>query len=130
MRLSIVTTLVVLFVPVSVLAGSSAGGSLNFPVTTDGYTGPGVEDGINQAAPITGASADIRTLTINILQEVLLYMGLAAVTAIIIAGIILVIGGISEERRELARKIIFWAVGGLIVILLAAALVTIVVNAN
>jgi type IV secretory pathway VirB2 component (pilin) len=88
------------------------------------YDGPGVEEGVNRAAEVSGVSGrTFREVVLDILQTVVSFMGLAAVVVIVIAGIILVVGLGTDESREKAKKIILYAIIGLIVILLARAIV-------
>lgn len=89
----------------------------------------GSGDGSGDAGAIqTGGSGDIRSTLTNILNNVISYMGLAAVIIIVIAGVLLVVGVGTEESRERAQKIVLYTVAGIIVILIAGALVNFIAN--
>jgi hypothetical protein len=95
------------------------------------YGGPGIVGGITHAEAIGGVSRDdIRIIILNLLLAVLLFMGLAAVVVIVIAGIGLVVSVGDEQAKEKAKKIIIYALAGLIVIAIAAGVVTIIVDAT
>lgn len=95
------------------------------------YGGPGIVGGIEHAEAIGGVSGDdIRVIILNLLLAVLLFMGLAAVVVIVIAGIWLVVSVGDEQAKEKAKKIIIYAIAGLIVIAIAAGLVTIIIEAT
>ncbi|MBI3619107.1 hypothetical protein HY213_03705 [Candidatus Peregrinibacteria bacterium] len=92
------------------------------------YSGPGLNGGLSQAQQIEGpVKAPIRDLIITILNNVLNFLGLAAVIAIIVAGIYLIVSGGSEDAKTRARKIILYTVVGLIVVLLAKLIVSFVI---
>ncbi|MBI1812614.1 hypothetical protein HY285_02640 [Candidatus Peregrinibacteria bacterium] len=93
------------------------------------YTGPGLQGGVSQAQQIEGpAQVPIRDLIIRILNNVLTFLGLAAVIAIIVAGIYLIVSGGSEDAKTKARKIILYTVVGLIIVLLAKLIVSFVIT--
>ncbi len=95
------------------------------------YGGPGIVGGITHAEAIGGVSgSDIRAIVLNLLLTVLLFMGLAAVVVIVIAGISLVISVGDEQAKEKAKKIILYALIGLFIIAIAAGIVTIIVEAT
>jgi uncharacterized membrane-anchored protein YitT (DUF2179 family) len=95
------------------------------------YGGPGIVGGITHAEAIGGVSgSDIRAIVLNLLLAVLLFMGLAAVVVIVIAGISLVISVGDEQAKEKAKKIILYALIGLFIIAIAAGIVTIIVEAT
>lgn len=95
------------------------------------YNGPGILGGLQHAQAVGGVTdRNIREVVLNILLAVLLYMGLAAVVVIVIAGIWLVLSVGDEQAKEKAKKIILYAVAGLIVIALAAAIVLVIINAT
>ncbi len=96
------------------------------------YGGPGIVGGITHAEAIGGiaTSTDIRDIILKLLLAVLLFMGLAAVVVIVIAGIYMVISVGDETAKEKAKKIITYAVIGLIIIAIAAGIVTIIINAT
>lgn len=95
------------------------------------YDGPGIVGGIDAAQQIGGiAEGDIRTVILNILLSVLLFMGLIAVVVIVIAGIWLVVSLGDEGAKDKAKKIILYAIVGLIVIMLSSAIVVFIVEAT
>ena len=95
------------------------------------YNGPGIVGGISHAESVGGVTGqNIRTVVLNLLLAVLLFMGLAAVVVIVIAGIYLVVSVGDESAKEKAKKIIMYAIFGLIIIALAAAIVSFVINAT
>ncbi len=95
------------------------------------YHGPGIVQGITDAQAIGGVSGgDIRTIVLEILRAVLLFMGLAAVVVIVIAGIWLVVSVGDESAKDKAKKIILYAVIGLLIIAIAAGLVNIIIGAT
>src|SRR3989344_3599008 len=95
------------------------------------YNGPGIVGGISHAESVGGVTGqNIRTVVLNLLLAVLLFMGLAAVVVIVIAGIYLVVSVGDESAKEKAKKIIMYAIFGLIIIALAAAIVLFVIEAT
>jgi hypothetical protein len=74
--------------------------------------------------PETGGNGvDLSTAITNIIQGILMLLGVIAVIVIVIAGLRLVVGGADEGQRTAARDQILWAIVGLIVIVLASAIV-------
>jgi hypothetical protein len=95
------------------------------------YGGPGILGGISHAEQIGGVSTlSIRDIILNLLLAVLIFMGLAAVVVIVIAGIMLVISVGDEQAKEKAKKIITYAIIGLILIAIAAGIVNIIIGAT
>lgn len=95
------------------------------------YGGPGIVGGIEHAEAIGGVSGDdIEDIILEILLAVLLFMALAAVVVIVIAGITLVVSVGDEQAKEKAKKIIIYALAGLIIIAIAAGIVTIFIEAT
>ncbi|MAE68230.1 MAG: hypothetical protein QF793_03460 [Candidatus Peribacteraceae bacterium] len=95
------------------------------------YGGPGIVGGITHAEAIGGVTGqEIRQIVLSLLLAVLLFMGLAAVVVIVIAGIWLVVSVGDEQAKEKAKKIILYALVGLIIIALAAGIVTLIINAT
>lgn len=95
------------------------------------YGGPGIVGGISAAQSVGGVTGNnVRTVILNLLLAVLLFMGLAAVVVIVIAGIMLVTSLGDEGAKDKAKKIITYALAGLVVIALAAAIVTVIINAT
>jgi hypothetical protein len=79
--------------------------------------------------PAWPTGTDPRAVILGVLLGVLLFMGLAAVVVIVIAGIMLVLSLGNESVLEQVKRIILYAVIGLIIIALAAAIVTFIINA-
>jgi hypothetical protein len=79
--------------------------------------------------PAWPTGTDPRAVILGVLLGVLLFMGLAAVVVIVIAGIMLVLSLGNESTLEQVKRIILYAVIGLIIIALAAAIVTFIINA-
>src|SRR3989344_5256716 len=95
------------------------------------YNGPGIVGGISHAEAVGGVTGqNIRTVILNLLLAVLLFMGLAAVVVIVIAGIWLVVSVGDESAKEKAKKIILYALVGLIIIALAAGVVLFIIEAT
>jgi len=70
-----------------------------------------------------GGSLELRPLVTQIIEGLLMLLGIIAVIIIIIAGLRLVVGGADEGQRQKARDQILWAVVGLILIVMASAIV-------
>ncbi len=68
-----------------------------------------------------GANTDMRLYILNILEWVLSFLGIIAITVVIFAGYTYVVGG--EENNEKAKKMIMYAAIGILVILSSYALV-------
>lgn len=81
---------------------------------------------IGEVPAIGGGPGDLRQAIIDVLNAVLMFLGIIAVVVIVIAGIRLIIGGADEGQREKARNAILYAVIGLIVVFLASAIVNFV----
>lgn len=95
---------------------------LSLAATFDGIEN--VDDGSGDASGInTGGGTDFFGTLRSTLLTLLTFVGLAAVTMIIIAGIYLVVGGYNDETRGRARKIIIYTVIGILVIGLAGSFV-------
>ena len=95
------------------------------------YDGAGILGGITAAETIGGVTGtDIRIIILELLLAVILFMGLAAVVVIVIAGIYMVVSVGDEQAKDKAKKIITYAFAGLVIIALAAAVVTIIVEAT
>lgn len=66
---------------------------------------------------------DIRASIVNVINTVLTYVGLAAIVAIVIAGLYLILGFGSDTAKDRAKNIVLYTVIGLVVILLAKLIV-------
>lgn len=95
------------------------------------WQGGDVQSGISEAEAIeTGGGGDIRESVTSILFEVVSYVGLAAVTVIIIAGIMLVVGGANSEIQSRARRIILYSLIGIVVMIVSAGIVKLLIDAG
>ena len=124
MRRLILSTMVVLplvlLTPVQLLQANE------FP----GYTGGGVEEGVEQAEGFgTGGSGNVVLTVQNLIYAALSFLALAALIVVIVAGITLLIGGQSEEQRGKAKNMLLWGLVGILIILFASAIVRYVVGA-
>jgi type IV secretory pathway VirB2 component (pilin) len=91
------------------------------------YNGGGLEAGIGAAASIQGPlKGGIDAAVINVVNTILNYVALAAVIAIIVAGLYMILTGGAQADR--AKQIIIWTLVGLAVILLAKVIVNFVFN--
>ena len=89
------------------------------------YNGGGLEAGVGAAAGFRGPlQGTIDSAVINVINTILNYVALAAVIAIIIAGLYMILSGGSQAEK--AKTIIIWTIVGLIVILLAKVIVNFV----
>lgn len=79
--------------------------------------------------PAWPTGTDPRAVILGVLLGILLFMGLAAVVVIVIAGIMLVFSLGNESTLDQVKRIILYAVSGLIIIALAAGIVTFIINA-
>lgn len=77
----------------------------------------------NIGIDIPGNGSDIREVITDVLNNVLNFVGLIAVVAIVVAGIWLIVGMGSEDSRDRAKKIVLYTVIGLVIILLAKLIV-------
>ena len=91
------------------------------------FNGGGIADGLNAASGLAGIpDGDVRQTIIRILLQVLSFLALAAVIAIIIAGIYLIVGMGSDDSKERAKKIILYTLVGLVIVLFARVIVGLV----
>ena len=88
------------------------------------FNGGSLVEGLEHASGIGGlAKGDLREVLLHVLIFVLNFLALAAVVAIVVAGIYLVVGGGSDESKEKAKKIVLYVIIGLLVILFARVIV-------
>lgn len=73
--------------------------------------------------PNSGVSSSIYGRLLDVLLQVLSFVGLLAVAVIVIAGIMLVLSLGDEGRKDTAKKTIIYALIGLVVIILASSFV-------
>ena len=78
---------------------------------------PGVE-GVN----VIGGT-DIRSSVVTVIDNVLSFVGLIAVVALIVAGLYLILGFGSDTAKDRAKNIVIYTLIGLVVILLAKVIV-------
>lgn len=112
-----------LIVFVSILVFSSAcllaqQSMITLPIT---YAA-GIGDGVNNINGLP-TNTNLRGTAKNILYEVLSYVNLIAVIAIVVAGVYLIVGGGSETSIGRARKIIIFTIVGVALIAFASAIV-------
>ncbi|MDP7477566.1 MAG: hypothetical protein QF442_03905 [Candidatus Peribacteraceae bacterium] len=93
-------------------------------------TGSGTLFGIIPNLGAGNSPEAFRTTTITILTNILVFLGLAAVVVIVIAGIYMVVGMGEESSKDKAKKIITYAIIGLIIVALAGSIVAIVTVAT
>jgi hypothetical protein len=90
------------------------------------YNGGGIPAGVNAASGITGvATANPRTVIINIIATVLDYASLAAFVMVVLAGFYLVLNNGNDENKDKAKKIIYYTLIGLVVLLFSRTIVLI-----
>ena len=93
------------------------------------YNGQGLVGGVKYAIGILGGNRSLRQVVIGIITFVTNFLALAAVIAIIVAGIYLIVGQGSDDSKTKAQKMIIYAIVGLIVVLLAKLIVHFVIFA-
>jgi len=95
------------------------------------FNGGSLAEGLGLASGIGGlAKGDIRSVVLHVLLFVLNFLALAAVVAIVVAGIYLIVGGGSDESKEKAKKIILYVIIGLLVILFARVIVGLMLSVS
>lgn len=113
--------------PTRAIVGAVAWATMATQAVAQVFDGPGIAGGLNQAGGLAGLpSGDVRSTIIRILSTVLSFLALAAVIAIIIAGIYLIVGLGSDDSKDRAKKIIFYTLIGLIIVLFARVIVGLV----
>ncbi len=89
-----------------------------------GSAGDGLLSGLQAALRIRGpVNMPIRTFIVNVVVNVLNFVGLIAVIMIIVAGIYLVAGGGTEESKNRAKTIILYTLIGLVIILFSRVII-------
>ena len=89
------------------------------------YNGGGLEAGVGAAAGIQGPiKGNIDAAVVSVINTILNYVALAAVIAIIVAGLYMILTGGAQADK--AKTIIIWTLVGLAVILLAKVIVNFV----
>ncbi|MFH0770329.1 MAG: hypothetical protein V1926_03035 [Candidatus Peregrinibacteria bacterium] len=107
--------------PVRALAGPSS--------IANGFSGGGIRNGVNAAANALGVSGggnDLKTVIGTIVNTILSYVTLLAVTVIIIAGLYLIVGFGSDASKDTAKKVVLYTTIGIIIILLSKAFVELI----
>lgn len=114
----ILTIIAILFAATTVSMSAS-------PATAQFYNGDGLQSGIEQSQNDVNINTDEPyTIIEKILRAILSVVGILAVVAIVIAGLILLVGGVDDGQRSRAFRAILNVILGLIVIGLASAFVT------
>ncbi len=91
------------------------------------YNGGGIKVGIQETNSIANvANGNVRDIATKILNALLNFLALIAVTMIVIAGLYLILGLGEEEAKEKAKKIIQYTLIGLIVVLFSKVIVSFV----
>lgn len=91
------------------------------------YNGKGIKEGINATNNIANvANGNVRTVATNVLNALLNFLALIAVTMIVIGALYLILGFGEEEQKEKAKKIIQYTLIGLIVILFSKVIVSLI----
>jgi hypothetical protein len=80
--------------------------------------------------PGTASTAGIKTIIVDVVNDVLTLLGILAVVVIIIAGVRMVLSLGNETAVEGSKKTILYAVIGLIIVILARVIVGFVLNIN
>lgn len=92
------------------------------------YNG-GLNAGITAAGSIEGVSSgNPREVIGKIVNTVLSYVAILAVSVIIFAGIYLIISFGNDQAKETAKKVIIYTAAGLLIILLSKAIVTLFIS--
>lgn len=93
------------------------------------FDGPGLKDGVNEAIGIEGpAHGTFRESVAKMLGYVLNLVALAAVVAIVAAGLYLILGMGTDESKTKAKNIMLYTVIGLALIVLARVIVGLYIN--
>jgi hypothetical protein len=90
-------------------------------VGAQGMIGPGDQPAV--LAGQTGGEGSLRQIVLNIVNFILIFLGLIAVIMIIYGGITYVTSAGNNEAIEKAKKIIMYAIIGIVVVLVSFALV-------
>ncbi len=99
------------------------------PANTPVFNGPGLSGGLTEAQTITGpANKTFREIVVTLISYVLSFVALAAVIAIIIAGIWLIVGMGSDDSKTRAKHIIQYTLIGLVIIILSRIIVGLFIN--
>lgn len=112
--------LILLAAPFRALAGP--------PTIANNFSGGGIRNGVNAAASALGVNGggDLKTAIGTIINTILSYVTLLAVTVIIIAGLYLIVGLGSDHSKTTAKNVILYTAIGIIVILLSKAFVELI----
>lgn len=88
------------------------------------FSGEGLQSGLRAAFGIHGLSHEsFRGFLVSLLLNVLSLVNLAAVIAVVIAGVFLIAGMGSETSRARAKKILLFTAIGLLVLLFSRVIV-------
>ncbi len=95
-------------------------------VGAQGMIGPGDQPAV--LAGQTGGEGSLRSIILNIVNFILIFLGLIAVIMIIYGGITYVTSAGNNENVEKAKKIIMYAIIGIIIVLISFALVNTIIG--
>lgn len=95
------------------------------------YGGAGITGGIETANTIIGISSNgIAGTVTNLMYDIVYFMALAAVVAIVYSGISLVVSVGDDAAKDKAKKTIGYALGGLVIIFLAGGIVSFIIGST
>lgn len=90
------------------------------------FDGPGLAGGLEAAAGISGVVVDdLPNFIQTVLSRILTFVNLAALVAIVVAGLYLILGFGSESAKDTAKRIIIYTCVGLLIINIAVLIVRI-----
>ncbi|PIR53589.1 hypothetical protein COU76_00340 [Candidatus Peregrinibacteria bacterium CG10_big_fil_rev_8_21_14_0_10_49_10] len=93
------------------------------------FTGGGLNAGVQKGRDVQGVSnRPLRDTIINILTQVLNFVGLFAGVAVVLSGLFYIFSLGNEQTKEKAKNILFYTVIGLLIILFARGIVSFVTN--
>lgn len=112
------------------LYGVQGGGFLTAQI----FDGDGLVDGLDKAKTELGTKSGIRDDTdlvdaiVAVINFILLFAGIFAFVAFVVAGFMFILGFGSDQANQRARKIMIWAAVGLLVIIFAYVIVDFIVD--
>ncbi|PIP65775.1 hypothetical protein COW95_00130 [Candidatus Peregrinibacteria bacterium CG22_combo_CG10-13_8_21_14_all_49_11] len=93
------------------------------------FTGGGLDAGIQKGRDVQGVSnRSLRETIINILTNVLDFVGVLAAVAVILSGLFYIVSLGNEQTKEKAKNILMYTVIGLLIILFARGIVTFITD--
>ena len=84
------------------------------------------DPGKNYKRALNLPDTDIENLSIRVIQYILGFMGIVAISIIIWGGFVWMTSAGNEERVKMAKEVIKWAVVGMVVVMLAWTIVVFV----